>query len=64
MKSTAKCVQFQSRCWLELRCNAGYVDNSAVLFEFQSRCWLELRCNDAAPYTDELRDAVSEQMLA
>ena len=40
--------KFQSRCWLELRCNLVVIATSGSVFElFQSRCWLELRCNDA-----------------
>ena len=37
--------QFQSRCWLELRCNDVFPACVADSCWFQSRCWLELRCN-------------------
>ena len=41
----AKSTRFQSRCWLELRCNPHAAADAGRAHEFQSRCWLELRCN-------------------
>ena len=55
---------FQSRCWLELRCNAGQAIVTPSVIKFQSRCWLELRCNFGIIYGLDEGDDVSEQMLA